>query len=139
MRALLPDDANARARAINLMFAALNTVEPPIVEREAVTYLERDKAWYAERLPMLEERIHVRLHQLSSRLGNADWLDGGFSAGDWKRRASWRSIRSFSLISPAAKRGRPINARSPISWRCSPAHRPPDRNSARTANLLEGA
>src|SRR6266480_2626743 len=71
---LLPDDANARARAITWMFAALSTVEPPIVER--------DKAWYEQRLPILEDRVRARLGELSSRLGDADWLDGAFSAGD---------------------------------------------------------
>jgi glutathione S-transferase len=79
---LLPGDANARARAIGWMFAALNTVEPPIVEREQVPYLERDKPWYEERLPIIEDRVRVRLGELSRRLGDADWLDGGFSAGD---------------------------------------------------------
>ena len=79
---LLPDDANARARAITWMFAALNTVEPPIVEREQATYAERDETWYPERLPMLEDRIRGRLDELSGRLGNTDWLDGAFSAGD---------------------------------------------------------
>jgi glutathione S-transferase len=79
---LLPADANARARAIAWMFAALNTVEPPIFERSMAILLERDKPWYKERLPMLEERVRVRLAELSSRLGKADWLDGAFSAGD---------------------------------------------------------
>lgn len=79
---LLPDDANARARAITWMFAALNTVEPPIVELEQAPYAERDKPWYDERLPMIEDRVRVRLTELSGRLGDADWLDGPFSAGD---------------------------------------------------------
>ncbi|MDB5445274.1 MAG: glutathione S-transferase-like protein, partial [Phenylobacterium sp.] len=79
---LLPDDANARARAITWMFAALNTMEPPIVERGAATLLERDRSWYEERLPILEGRIRDRLGELSGRLGDADWLDGAFSAGD---------------------------------------------------------
>ncbi|MGO1077925.1 glutathione S-transferase family protein [Inquilinus sp. CA228] len=79
---LLPDDADARARAIGWMFAALNTVEPPIVEREQVPYLERGQSWYEERLPILEDRVRDRLDQLSNRLGDADWLDGEFSAGD---------------------------------------------------------
>jgi glutathione S-transferase len=79
---LLPDDASARGRAITWMFAALNTVEPPIVERGMATLFERDKTWYAERLPILEDRIQVRLGELSTYLGNADWLDGAFSAGD---------------------------------------------------------
>jgi glutathione S-transferase len=79
---LLPEDANARARAITWMFAALNTVEPPIVDLGMATLLERDKIWYAERLPVLEDRVRVRLDELSSRLGRADWLDDAFSAGD---------------------------------------------------------
>ena len=79
---LLPEDADARARAISWMFAALSTVEPPIVERGMATILERDKPWYEARLPILEQRLRDRLGQLSHRLGDADWLDGGFSAGD---------------------------------------------------------
>jgi glutathione S-transferase len=79
---LLPDDANARARAIAWMFAALSTVEPPIVDRDVVTYAERDKSWREERMRMLEDRIRVRLGELSARLGDADWLNGAFSAAD---------------------------------------------------------
>ena len=79
---LLPEDANARARAITWMFAALSTVEPPILDREVAVLLERDKPWYEERLPAVEDRIRGRLGELSARLGDADWLDGAFSAGD---------------------------------------------------------
>ena len=79
---LLPDEANARARAITWMFAALSTIEPPIVEREQVEYVEADKPWYNERLPIMEDRIRHRLDDLSRRLGDADWLDGAFSAAD---------------------------------------------------------
>ena len=79
---LLPDDANARARAITWMFAALNTVEPPILELVNAKFGERDKPWAEERLPLVMDRIRVPLKQLSARLGDADWLDGAFSAGD---------------------------------------------------------
>ena len=79
---LLPDDANARARAITWMFAALNTVEPPILEFANAKLLERDKPWHQARLPLVADRVRGRLKQLSSRLGDADWLDGAFSAGD---------------------------------------------------------
>src|SRR5262245_42457291 len=68
-RGLLPDEANARARAITWMFAALNTVEPPIVDRASATLLERDKTWYEERLPILDDRVRNRLDELSGRLG----------------------------------------------------------------------
>ena len=79
---LLPDDADARARAITWMFAALSTVEPPILELVTVKFLEADKPWNKERIPLVEGRIRDRLKQLSARLGAADWLDGAFSAGD---------------------------------------------------------
>jgi glutathione S-transferase len=79
---LLPEDANARARAITWMFAALSTVEPPILELQNARLLEGDKPWSQERMPLVEQRIRDRLQQLSDRLGDADWLDGGFSAGD---------------------------------------------------------
>ncbi|VTU17640.1 maleylacetoacetate isomerase [Variovorax sp. PBL-H6] len=79
---LLPDDANARARAITWMFAALNTVEPVILDLVTARILERDKSWSKERLPLVVDRIRDRLGQLAARLGDAEWLDGGFSAGD---------------------------------------------------------
>jgi glutathione S-transferase len=79
---LLPDDANARARAITWMFAALNTAEPPILDRETARLLEGDKTCYEQRLPVVEDRIRDRLGELSGRLGDADWLDGAFNAGD---------------------------------------------------------
>jgi glutathione S-transferase len=81
-RGLLPDDANARARAITWMFAALGTVEPPIVDLGVAVLLERDQTWYEQRLPLVKDRIRSRLSELSRHLGNADWLDGAFSAGD---------------------------------------------------------
>ncbi|NUR23979.1 glutathione S-transferase family protein [Frateuria sp.] len=79
---LLPHDPDARARAITWMFAAINTVEPPILELVTVKFIEGDKPWAAERMPLVVERIRTRLRQLSARLGDADWLDGAFSAGD---------------------------------------------------------
>jgi glutathione S-transferase len=79
---LLPQDANARARAIMWMFAALSTIEPPILELVTAKLVEGDKPWRAERLPLVEDRIHARLRQLSDCLGDADWLSGDFSAGD---------------------------------------------------------
>jgi glutathione S-transferase len=79
---LFPDDANARARAITWMFAALNTVEPPILELVTARIIEADKPWAEERLPLVKDRIRGRLVHLSARLGDADWLDGAFTAGD---------------------------------------------------------
>ena len=95
---LLPDDANARARAIAWMFAALNTVEPPIVERSMAVILEHDKSWYAERLPILDDRVQARLGDLSGRLGDADWLDGAFSAGDLLMVTVLRRLNGSGLL-----------------------------------------
>ncbi len=79
---LLPTEPKARARAVNWMFCALNTIEPPIVERETAEYAEGDKPWTDQRWPLLDDRIGNRLGQLSKRLGDAEWLDDEFSAGD---------------------------------------------------------
>ena len=95
---LLPEDANARARAITWMFAALTTVQPPIVDREAARLVERDKSWYEERLPMLEDRVRNRLGDLTDRLGNADWLDGAFSAGDLMMVTVLRRLSGSGLL-----------------------------------------
>ena len=95
---LLPDDANARARAVTWMFAALNTVEPPIVDLSMATLLERDKPWYAERQPILNARVRDRLDQLAARLGDADWLDGAFSAGDLLMVTVLRRLESSGIL-----------------------------------------
>ena len=95
---LLPDDANARARAIAWMFAALNTVEPPILDRESATLMERDKSWYEERRPILEDRVLVRLGDLSNRLGAASWLDETFSAGDLLMVTVLRRLNGSGLL-----------------------------------------
>ena len=95
---LLPDDAHARARAITWMFAALNTVEPPILDLQTVKFLERDKPWYEERLVMVVDRIRGRLGELSDRLGNADWLDGAFSVGDLMMIAVLLRLKPSGLL-----------------------------------------
>ncbi|UPJ64278.1 glutathione S-transferase family protein [Bradyrhizobium sp. 191] len=95
---LLPLDANARSRAIAWMFAALNTLEPPILELGMAMLVERDRSWYAERLPMLQDRVRVRLGELSRRLGGADWLDGAFSAGDLLMVTVLRRLNTSRLL-----------------------------------------
>jgi len=95
---LLPDDANARARAVTWMFAALNTIEPPIVELSMAFLLEQDRSWYNERRAMLVERVQVRLTELANHLGDADWLDGGFSAGDLLMVTVLRRLGTSGLL-----------------------------------------
>jgi glutathione S-transferase len=95
---MLPDDANARARAITWMFAALNTVEPPIFDRALLKILDRDQPWYEYRLRALEDTIRNRMADLSSRLGGADWLDGEFSAGDLLMVTVLRRLQGSELL-----------------------------------------
>jgi glutathione S-transferase len=95
---LLPKDANPRARAITWMFAAVNTVEPPILDLTTARILEGDKPWSKERLPLVLDRIRDRLDQLSGRLGDADWLDGGFSAGDLMMVSVLLRLKSSGIL-----------------------------------------
>jgi glutathione S-transferase len=95
---LLPGDANARARAITWMFAALSTVEPPIIDLGIARLLEGDKSWSAQRLPIVEDRIRDRLGELSRRLGDADWLDGAFSAGDLMMVTVLRRLNASDIL-----------------------------------------
>lgn len=97
---LLPDDANARARAITWMFAAVNTIEPPILDLANARLLERDKPWYEQRLPVVEDRVRGRLGDLSDRLGDADWLDGAFTAGDLMMVAVLLRLKPSGMLSP---------------------------------------
>lgn len=95
---LLPTDAPARARAITWLFAALNTVEPPILELTTAHYAEGDQPWRAQRLPLIHDRIRQRLGQLATRLGDADWLDGGFSVGDLMMVSVLLRLRASGLL-----------------------------------------
>jgi glutathione S-transferase len=95
---LFPEDTNARARAITWMFAALNTVEPPILELVTARFAEGDKPWAEARLPLVKDRIRDRLVQLSARLGDADWLDGAFSAGDLMMVSVLLRLRPSGLL-----------------------------------------
>jgi len=95
---LLPNEANARARALMWMFAAVNTVEPPILDLVTARLFERDQPWAQARLPLVEDRLHPRLKQLSAHLGQADWLDGGFSAGDLMMVSVLLRLRSSGIL-----------------------------------------
>ncbi len=136
---LLPDDADARARAIMWMFAAIGTVEPPIVQREFSHYLERDTSWHEERLPLMENHIRSCLEDLSARLGECDWLDGTFSAGDLlmvqvlRRLKGTGLLEVFSNLSAYVSRG---EAR-PAFKRAFDAQLPADFGKTQTSILQE--
>lgn len=95
---LLPDEAKARARAIAWMFAAVNTIEPPILELANARLLERDRPWSGERMPLVLDRVRDRLRPLVARLGDADWLDGSFSAGDLMMVSVLLRLRASGLL-----------------------------------------
>jgi len=95
---LLGDDAGARARAVSWMFAAVNTVEPPILELVTARFAEGDKPWAVERLPLVKDRIRERLVLLTDRLGDAEWLDGAFSAGDLMMVSVLLRLRPSGLL-----------------------------------------
>jgi glutathione S-transferase len=95
---LLPKDDNARARAITWMFAALSTVEPPILELANARLLEADKPWSKDRLPLVADRVRQPLRQLSARLRDADWLDGAFSAGDLMMVSVLLRLRASGIL-----------------------------------------
>ena len=95
---LLPANMNARARAISWMFAAVNTIEPPILELVNAKLLERDRPWATERLPLVHERVRNRLVPLSTRLGDAEWLDGAFSAGDLMMASVLLRLRASGIL-----------------------------------------
>jgi hypothetical protein len=111
------------------MFAAINTVEPSILELGIARLLEGDKPWHDERLPLVEDRVRNWLKQLSARLGDADWLDGALSGSDLMMVSVLLRLKSSGIrdeypkqpISPAVKRGPPTNGLSPINWRLTPA------------------
>ena len=95
---LLPDKPEARARALAWMFAALSTIEPPILDLTIAVIVERNEAWYEQRLPLVKERIRDRLREMSVRLGDADWLDGHFSAGDLMMITVLRRLKGSGLL-----------------------------------------
>jgi glutathione S-transferase len=95
---LLPTKEVVRKSAISWMFSALNTIEPPIIERETCGYFERDKSWHKERSSLMDDRVLNRLKPLSHHLKNKDWLDGEFSAGDLMMVSVLRRIQGSELL-----------------------------------------
>ncbi|MEP6966735.1 MAG: glutathione S-transferase family protein [Pseudomonadota bacterium] len=96
---LLPQNADGCARAIEWMFAALNSIEPTIMDLSFVTIFEADKPWSEMRRPAVEARIHGRLKDLSDRLGDKKWIDGEtFTAGDLLMVSVLRIIEGEGLV-----------------------------------------
>ena len=138
---LFPDDADARARAIAWMFAALNSVEPPILDLSIARFVEGDKPWREARLPLVMDRIRDRLRSLAARLGDAEWLDGAFSAGDLMMVSVLLRLRAsgildeFPTLAAYVARGeaRPAYQRAFAAQLAINA--PDDQNAVRSAGL----
>lgn len=79
---LLPRDPEARARAITWMFAAVSTLEQPVIDLEINEYFEQEEPWGAARRQGVQKRLWMRLADLATALGDSEWIDGAFSAGD---------------------------------------------------------
>ncbi len=96
--ALLPAEHASRSRAAMWMFAALNTVEPPVWDYDMAGFLDRGKPWQAERNALLEQQLRTRLGQLAAQLGDAPWLEAAFSAGDLMMICVLRRIADAPLM-----------------------------------------
>lgn len=95
---LLPTEPNAQARAITWLFAALNTIEPVILELQTAKFAEGQQPWTEARLPLIKDRIRKRLSQLADYLGEHYWLEGEFSAGDLMMVSVLLRIKASGLL-----------------------------------------
>ena len=95
---LLPDDAKAKSRAISWIFAALNTIEPPILDLSIAKVVENDKAWSEQRLPLVKDRIRNKLKQLAAYLGEKSWLEDEFSVGDLMMISVLLRLRASGIL-----------------------------------------
>jgi glutathione S-transferase len=96
---LMPSDANGRARTIAWMFAALNSVEPPIQELGRLDVFHAGEAWAAARRPMAIEAVQKRLTALEDWLGGRDYLEDRFTAGDLLMTTVLRILRHTDIVS----------------------------------------
>jgi glutathione S-transferase len=103
--ALMPSDPNRRARTIAWMFAAVNSVEPPVQNLVGVDLFYAAEAWAAARRPQLVEMVQNRLAALEDWLGGRDHLEDRFTAGDLLMTTVLRMLRHTDLVSarPALK------------------------------------
>ena len=103
--ALLPKDEPGRLRTTSWIFAALNSIEPPVQELALIQLAYSNQEWTKERKPMLEEWVTKRLAQLAKVLDGKDWLEGRFTAGDLMMVTVLRMLHTTDLLDrePAIK------------------------------------
>jgi glutathione S-transferase len=96
---LLPGDPAARARAVEWLFAALNTIEPPILNLAGIDLFYSGQEWAALRRPDAEAAVRKRLAELAAALGDKAHLDGPrFTAGDLMMATVLRILRHTELV-----------------------------------------
>jgi glutathione S-transferase len=95
---LLPDDAAGRAHATQWVIAALNSIEPFVQQLAVVDVFEADRDWSKARRPKVIEDLKTRLGDLAAALGDKQWLDGAFSAGDLLMVSVLRALRNTGIL-----------------------------------------
>ena len=96
--ALLPRDKQGRYRAIQWTYAALNSVEPAILNLLLIDVFYNGQEWAKLRRPGAEEFVKLKLGRVSTWLGDKDWLEDRFSIGDLVMITVLRFLRHTSLV-----------------------------------------
>ena len=95
---LLPFDRNPRMRSVAWMIAALNSIEPIILQLLAIDVFNRGQEWTKERRPQVVEFLEARLGKLSDALGDKEWFEGRFTIGDLMVVAVLRQLRHTDIV-----------------------------------------
>ena len=95
---LLPFDRNPRMRSVAWMIAALNSIEPIILQLLAIDIFNRGQEWTRERRPQVVEFLEARLGKLSDALGDKEWFEGRFTIGDLMVVAVLRQLRHTDIV-----------------------------------------
>jgi glutathione S-transferase len=102
--ALLPADAGARARATQWLIAALNSIEPHVMNVVTIDFFYANEQWAQLRRPGAVAFLERRLAALSAALGGKPFLDGErFTAGDLMMATVLRLLERTDLVSSDAR------------------------------------
>ena len=96
--ALMPRDANGRARARTWMFAALNTLEPQVQQLAAIDLFYPAEEWAKARRPGVEQMVRKRLDELQVSMKGRDYLEDRFTAGDLLMVTVLRNLRQTEIL-----------------------------------------
>ena len=96
---LLPKDSRERFRAIQWTYAALNSVEPAIMNLLLIDIFFTGQEWAKLRRPGAEDFVKLKLKRLSDWLGDKQWLEGDrFTIGDLVMTTTLRFLRHTELV-----------------------------------------